>query len=103
MNDGFASTLYMGVMFVLRCMIPLGILFGISYLLRRMELVNDEPAAEPIPDAGEEPDQADDEEADPALESSEASEKPAARKPVPAKNKTSSAKKKSAASKKKES
>jgi hypothetical protein len=28
------------LLFLLRCLVPLGILFGISYLLRRLELVN---------------------------------------------------------------
>ncbi|MBK7455829.1 MAG: hypothetical protein IPJ46_19550 [Anaerolineales bacterium] len=54
MNENFTSSLFMAVMFVLRCLIPLGILFGISYLLRRFQLVNDnpgEPLAEPIEDA----------------------------------------------------
>ena len=41
MNESFTSSLFMAVMFVLRCLIPLGILFGISYLLRRLELVNE--------------------------------------------------------------
>lgn len=33
------NPIIMGLLFVLRCLIPLGILFGISYLLRRLELV----------------------------------------------------------------
>ena len=41
MNESFTSSLFMAVMFVLRCLVPLGILFGISYLLRRLELVNE--------------------------------------------------------------
>lgn len=105
MNDSFTSTLFMGVMFVLRCMIPLGILFGISYLLKRMELVvNDDQANEPAPVEDEDAEQAEDEsadgESDAEVEPEAAPQKTAARKPVSAKNKTSGAKKKSAASKK---
>lgn len=48
----------MGLLFVLRCLIPLGILFGISYLLRRLEVFADQaeetenaaPAPEPTPE-----------------------------------------------------
>ena len=40
MNDTPTNPiLMMGLLFVLRCLLPLGILFGISYLLRRLELV----------------------------------------------------------------
>lgn len=41
MNDTSTSPFIMGLLFVLRCLIPLGVLFGISYLLRRLELVID--------------------------------------------------------------
>lgn len=40
MNDT-PSSFAVGLLFVLRCLIPLGILFGISYLLRRFELVSE--------------------------------------------------------------
>lgn len=106
MNDSFSSTLFMGLMFVLRCLVPLGILFGISYLLKRMELVvNDDQAKEPAPvEEEEDAEQAEDEsaEGDPesAAEPEPAPKKPAPRKPAPAKKKTTGAKKKSAASKK---
>ena len=39
MNDT-SSSIAVVLLFVLRCLIPLGILFGISYLLRRWEFVN---------------------------------------------------------------
>ncbi len=41
MNDTSTSPIIMGLLFVLRCLIPLGVLFGISYLLKRLELVID--------------------------------------------------------------
>ncbi len=41
MNETTTSPIIMALLFVLRCLIPLGVLFGVSYLLRRLELVND--------------------------------------------------------------
>ena len=41
MNETTTSPIIMALLFVLRCLIPLGLLFGISYLLRRLELVID--------------------------------------------------------------
>jgi hypothetical protein len=52
MNESSASSFYMVLLFVLRCIVPLAILFGISYLLRRMGLVAieaPEPKEEPAP------------------------------------------------------
>jgi hypothetical protein len=40
MNDT-SSPVIVGLLFVLRCLVPLGILFGVSYLLRRLELVTE--------------------------------------------------------------
>ncbi|MFZ6029530.1 MAG: hypothetical protein ACOYYS_17595 [Chloroflexota bacterium] len=37
------NPLFIGLLFVLRCMIPLLILFGISYILRRLGLVAETP------------------------------------------------------------
>lgn len=34
-----ANPIYVGLLFILRCLIPLAVLFGISYLLRRFGLV----------------------------------------------------------------
>ena len=34
-----ANPIYVGLLFILRCLVPLAILFGISYLLRRFGLV----------------------------------------------------------------
>jgi hypothetical protein len=39
MNEPSANPVFMVLLFVLRCIVPLAILFGISYLLRRMGLV----------------------------------------------------------------
>lgn len=41
MNDSSTGPIVIGLLFILRCLIPLGILFGISYLLQRLGLVND--------------------------------------------------------------
>lgn len=93
MNESFTSSLFMAVMFVLRCLIPLGILFGISYLLRRLELVNEhsDEALVKVEDT----------------ETGEPSEeivvKETAKKSLPSEKKKTGAKKKSATSKKKES
>lgn len=93
MNESFTSSLFMAVMFVLRCLIPLGILFGISYLLRRLELVNEH--SDEVLVKGED------------TETGEPSEeivvKETAKKSPPSEKKKTGAKKKSATSKKKES
>jgi hypothetical protein len=39
MNEPSTSSFFVVLLFILRCFIPLAILFGISYLLRRMGLV----------------------------------------------------------------
>jgi hypothetical protein len=39
MNDTSTSSFFVVLLFILRCVVPLAILFGISYLLRRMGLV----------------------------------------------------------------
>lgn len=97
MNENFTSSLFMGVMFVLRCLIPLGILFGISYLLRRFQLVNDNsslPPVEPVEDS---------ESAEAEETGEEESTEDAAEDPAPIKKKKAGAKKKSSPAKKKES
>jgi hypothetical protein len=97
MNENFTSSLFMGVMFVLRCLIPLGILFGISYLLRRFQLVNDNsnlPPVEPVEDfISDEAEQTGEEE----------STEDAGQSPAPIKKKNTGVKKKSTPAKKKES
>lgn len=51
MNEPSTNPIIMGLLFVLRCLIPLGVLFGISYLLRRLEVFADqaEEAESPTP------------------------------------------------------
>lgn len=39
MNETAANPVFVALLFILRCLVPLAILFGISYLLRRMGLV----------------------------------------------------------------
>ena len=42
-----ANPIYIALLFILRCLVPLLVLFGISYLLRRMGLVvSDSPEPE---------------------------------------------------------
>jgi len=53
MNEPSAPSFFVILLFILRCFIPLAVLFGISYLLRRMGLVAIE-APEP-PEQKEEP------------------------------------------------
>jgi len=51
MDESSASSFFMVLLFILRCLIPLAILFGVSYLLRRMGLVAieaPEPKEEPV-------------------------------------------------------
>ena len=93
MNESFTSSLFMAVMFVLRCLIPLGILFGISYLLRRLELVN-EHSDEVLVKV---------EDTETGKPSEEIVVKETAKQSPPSEKKKTGAKKKSATSKKKES
>ena len=93
MNESFTSSLFMAVMFVLRCLIPLGILFGISYVLRRLELVN-EHSDEVLVKV---------EDTETGKPSEEIVVKETAKKAPPSEKKKTGAKKKSATSKKKES
>jgi len=43
MSETPASTIFVALLFILRCLVPLGILFGISYLLRKLGLVAETP------------------------------------------------------------
>jgi hypothetical protein len=52
MNDASTNPIFVALLFILRCLVPLAILFGISYLLRKMGLVAIE-APEPPDDRGE--------------------------------------------------
>lgn len=44
MQDSTANPLILALLFVARCLVPVGILLGISYLLRRLGLVQGTPA-----------------------------------------------------------
>jgi hypothetical protein len=43
MQDSAANPLILTLLFVARCLIPVGILLGVSYLLRRLGLVQGPP------------------------------------------------------------
>ena len=43
MDETTANPIYLAVMFVLRCLVPLAIMLGISYLLRRLGLIAEQP------------------------------------------------------------
>jgi hypothetical protein len=47
MNETSANPIIVALLFVLRCLVPLLILFGISYLFRRLGLVAETPAEPP--------------------------------------------------------
>lgn len=47
MNDTTANPIFVALLFILRCLVPLIILFGISYLLRRFGLVTIESTEPP--------------------------------------------------------
>jgi hypothetical protein len=53
MNETAGNPVFVALLFILRCLVPLAILFGISYLLRRFGLV--------VLEAPEPPDERDDE------------------------------------------
>lgn len=55
MSETPANPVFVALLFVLRCLVPLAILFGISYLLRRLGLV----AETPEPPSGYEGDEVD--------------------------------------------
>ncbi|CAG1015624.1 hypothetical protein ANAEL_05312 [Anaerolineales bacterium] len=53
MNDTSANPIFVALLFILRCIVPLAILFGISYLLRKMGLVAVESPEPPDENSGE--------------------------------------------------
>jgi hypothetical protein len=50
MNETASNPVFVALLFILRCLVPLAVLFGISYLLRRFGLVTIE-APEPPEEA----------------------------------------------------
>jgi len=61
MNETASNPIFVVLLFILRCLIPVGILFGISYLLRRLGLVANE-SPEPPDERDEQDEEADDNE-----------------------------------------
>lgn len=54
MNEPSANPVIVALLFILRCLVPLGILFGVSYLLRKLGLVSiDEPEPQEEPEKDE--------------------------------------------------
>jgi len=43
MNETTTNPVFVALLFILRCLVPLAILFGISYLLRKLGLVAETP------------------------------------------------------------
>jgi hypothetical protein len=43
MSETPANPVFVALLFILRCLVPLAILFGISYLLRKLGLVAETP------------------------------------------------------------
>jgi hypothetical protein len=43
MNSSEGNPLLIGLFFVLRCLVPLAVMLGLSYLLRRLKLIQDPP------------------------------------------------------------
>jgi F0F1-type ATP synthase assembly protein I len=43
MEHADPNPIFVGLLFLVRCAVPLGILFGISYILRRLGLVAEPP------------------------------------------------------------
>jgi len=43
MSDAPANPVFVALLFILRCLVPLAVLFGISYLLRKLGLVAETP------------------------------------------------------------
>ena len=47
MNDTSTNSIFVALLFILRCFVPIAVLFGVSYLLRKMGLVAVEPPEPP--------------------------------------------------------
>lgn len=43
MSETSANPVFVALLFILRCLVPLAILFGISYILRKLGLVAETP------------------------------------------------------------
>ena len=88
MNEPSANPFFVVLLFILRCFVPLAILFGVSYLLRRMGLVAIE-SPEPKEEVEEKPTEDSAKAASSSkLTKSSQSEKPKKRKVSPPRKKT---------------
>ena len=88
MNEPSAPSFFVVLLFILRCFVPLAILFGVSYLLRRMGLVAFE-SPEPKEEVEEKPTEDSAKAASSSkLTKSSQSEKPKKRKVSPPRKKT---------------
>ena len=47
MNRADGSPFFIAFFFILRCLVPLAVMLGISYLLRRLKLIAEPPPAPP--------------------------------------------------------
>jgi outer membrane biosynthesis protein TonB len=91
MNEPSTNSFFVVLLFILRCLVPLAILFGVSYLLRRMGLVAIEAPEPPEPkeEAVEKTTKSPDETASPKkMTSAPQSKKPKKRKVSPPRKKT---------------
>ncbi len=43
MNETTTNPIFVALLFILRCLVPIAILFGISYILRKLGLVAETP------------------------------------------------------------
>jgi hypothetical protein len=53
MNKADADPILIALIFVLRCLVPVAVMLGISYLLRRLKLVAEPPPPPPDWDGGD--------------------------------------------------
>ena len=60
MNETAANPIFVALLFILRCLVPLAILFRISYLLRRFGLVTIESTEAPEGEDAQEEDEDED-------------------------------------------
>jgi outer membrane biosynthesis protein TonB len=90
MNEPSANPFFVVLLFILRCLVPLAILFGVSYLLRRMGLVAVEaPEPKEEEETVEKPTKDSDKAASsPKLTSATQSKKPKKKKVSPPRKKT---------------
>jgi hypothetical protein len=43
MDEGYLAPFYVILFYIIRCLVPLGIMLGLSYLLRRLGLISKPP------------------------------------------------------------